>query len=653
MGRERQRIAGGVFVVRVVESSASSRAFGCIRRIECLASLLLTFVFSVVLSGCGAGVMLAPTAGLSGTRNISGSVHGGQQPVAGASVYLYAVGVTGYGSAAKSLLNNPVSTDAYGNFTITSDYSCPTTGTAFGPSTPVYILVAGGNPGLSAGTNNSALLMMSPLGPCNTLTSSTFVNVDEVSTVGAVWALAPFLSSGGNVGASAANQQGIANAFATAANLVNPSTGYAPGANAPFNASIPVQKVYSLANLLSACVNSDGTAVCNQIFTAATPPGGTAPTNTLDAALDIVRNPANKVSGLFNLITGIVPFQPGLSSPPADWTMTVNFNAGGINQPTAVSIDASGDVWVANYNNVVSEYSPQGLPLVTNGYSSGGLNENYGMSIDPSGNVWITNQASQGGVNGGQGSVTELSGANGAALSGSYGFTAGGIDYPVAVTPDTNGNIWIANYANSTVTLFQHPGSGINAVNVSSGAKMYFPNAIAIDAGHNAWVSNQSIPAVTRISEDTTQVTTYTCCNAPDGIAVDQSGNVWVSNYGGSSISELSNAGTVLLNQETGGGLAGPQGIAIDGAGNIWVANSRTSQGGLSEFSGANSTVPGTALSPSTGLGADASMKAPYSVAIDGSGNLWVSNLNGGNMTEFVGLATPVATPTVGPPKLP
>jgi hypothetical protein len=76
----------------------------------------------------------------------------------------------------------------------------------------------------------------------------------------------------------------------------------------------------------------------------------------------------------------------------------------------------------------------------------------------------------------------------------------------------------------------------------------------------------------------------------------------------------------------------------------------------LSELSGATSSAvstPGTLLSPSTGFGADASILQPYGLAIDASGNIWLSNFGNSTLTEFLGVAVPVKTPLVGPPQQP
>jgi streptogramin lyase len=237
-------------------------------------------------------------------------------------------------------------------------------------------------------------------------------------------------------------------------------------------------------------------------------------------------------------------------------------------------------------------------------------------------------------------------------LSGANGYSAGGVYFPQGLAADTTGNVWVVDYGDSLVTLLSGSGSAVNGTTAWGAGQLFLPVAVAVDASHNAWVANQSSNTITKVSPDGSNVTQVSCCNGASGLAVDQGGNVWVANYFGSSVSEVSSSGAVLLNGQAGGGVDHPEAVAIDGAGRVWVSNFHA--GSISEFAGNKLPSPGTALSPATGLGTDAQLGSPFALAIDESGNLWVSNSAGANtVTVFVGLATPVKTPLLGPPQLP
>ena len=79
-------------------------------------------LLSLSLAGCGIGTQMAAPAETAAVK-LQGNVMGGQQGVAGSTIGLYAVGTSGYGSAATSLLNTTVTTDKFGSFSITYDYN--------------------------------------------------------------------------------------------------------------------------------------------------------------------------------------------------------------------------------------------------------------------------------------------------------------------------------------------------------------------------------------------------------------------------------------------------------------------------------------------------------------------------------------------------
>src|SRR5271166_3932823 len=175
---------------------------------------------SVAVAGCGSSGTTSMGGG-GGSKSegvaISGKVFGAQQPIIGTKVYLYAAGTSGYASAPRSLLTTSggyVTTDSNGNFSITGDWSCPAA-----PGDQVYVLATGGNPGNGGGQTNPNLALMSALGPCENLNSSSFIWVNEVATVASAYALAQFM------GYAAHNP-----AAGTAPNLGAPTSG--PSCNA-------------------------------------------------------------------------------------------------------------------------------------------------------------------------------------------------------------------------------------------------------------------------------------------------------------------------------------------------------------------------------------------------------------------------------------
>jgi trimeric autotransporter adhesin len=80
-------------------------------------------MLSLLLVGCsqksGVESVGAPVASL----HLHGSAYGGEQPVSGATIQLYAVGTTGDGSASTPLLTQVVTSDANGEFTLTGTFN--------------------------------------------------------------------------------------------------------------------------------------------------------------------------------------------------------------------------------------------------------------------------------------------------------------------------------------------------------------------------------------------------------------------------------------------------------------------------------------------------------------------------------------------------
>ena len=554
------------------------------------------------------------------------------------------------------LLTSSVVTDRYGSFTVTGDYTCPTA------SSQVYLVARGGNPGLLGNVSNGALVLLSALGSCGNLSASTLIYVNEVSTVAAAYALAPFMTAYDHVGASATNSKGIANAFLNARLLANTATGQA--AALPVTLAVETGKLYALADAIASCVNSDGTTGCAALFTASTPSGGAPPTDTLGALLNIVKHPANNVGAVFNCIAPAPPYATSLASAPNDWTMSLKVTGGGLDQPTGVGLDGSGNVWVTNLGDPdpagVVAFSPQGTAFPGSPFGAGVQTDAYGLAIDRNGDVWVP---SAGNVQtSGIGSVAKFGGASRAqpgALMGQFSDPTLNGPQSVATDPAGTGSVLLGNYVGGTVTIYDLNGNYLH--NLGGGVPFY-PDAVTSDGAGGAWVGDQDDQNIVHLLSNGV-VQAVACCNGAVSVNVDLDGNVWAGNYStvgsGTSygFSEVSSAGTVLINQQTGGGLNNPIGSAIDAGGQFWAANEDSSTvgyGSISEIAGNHASVAaGTALSPAGGLGLDAAMLEPYAIAADASGNVWVSDQSGDAVVMFFGLATPTATPATPVPTAP
>jgi len=598
-----------------------------------LSAFLFLALCLAPLCGCGANsstLTQSTSQGAAGAaRTASGHVRGGQNPVSGAVIQLWAVGTTGYGSPATPLISVHVTSDATGSFSITGDYSC-----AGNPL--VYLTATGGNTGGPG--NNDNLLLVAPLGYCNTLTASTFIQIDEVTTVAAAYALGQFTNTvTGSIGSWSYNNTGLINAFSTAKILADTSTGTAHTSTSDGGGDVPQMEINTLGNIMAACVNSVSSnaslsAPCAAYFAAATPPSGAAPVDTFDAMVDIAHNPGRNVSTLFDLAVADPPFNPVLPTAPTDWTMAISYRAKGSGH---VAIDGAGNVWhlgSAGSSGALYVVSPSGTMTTSTAYSGNVL------AIDTNGHAWVYNGSTLTGVSlttsGGVSSISTYAGP----------FNLSITDTIDGMAIDGSNNIWLTPFSGLTkvstsgTILGTYTGGGYGG----GGTAVLYP---AVDNNGNIWVTCDCV-SQSNVSEFSNSGTAL----SPSGgfsaqaqraaAAIDASNDVWLANSG-ISITEFSSTGAML---SPSGGFplstsAATLDIAIDSNGTVWITTDR----GTLSFTHSGTPINTTPYSEaSTGFG--------QSPAIDASGNFWFTGFlaRGSNpfgLTEDVGLAAPVITP--------
>ena len=534
------------------------------------------------------------------------------------------------------------------------------------------------------------------------------VVVNERTTVAAGFSLAQFVSGARIAGPAPGPENGVS----VSGDLVDLRTG-ALGAvlrsrpNGPETSTM--REFNTLANMLVPCARS--LASCGRLFGLARAPGSPPVRGTLAAVSAIARNPWHNVAPLLSLANaGPAPYRPALadSQAPDAWTLALRFVGDGasMNGPGNMAIDAHGNVWSTNNytysrnprapvcgSDQLLEFTPSGQYAAGSPFTGGGLDgAGFGITLDPRGNVWVGNFGFASvncpvDMQPAHASVSEFS-SSGAPISppptanSPGGFTQGGVSYPQGMASDPQGDIYTADCANNSVTRY---ANGNPDVNTQISLPIVKPFDIAMNLRGQLFVTGVGSSSVAMLNPDgsaaLSQPITSGGLNRPLGIAADVQGNVWVANSGlidvpcpdlnlslrhrGGSITLIHADGTPARRAFTGGGLTIPWGIAVDGNDNVWVANFGGQR--LSEFCGARpARCPkrlrtGEPISPSSGYGYNGLVRNT-GVQVDPTGNVWVANNwknyplpnanpGGYEMVLFIGVAGPIRTPLIGPPK--
>jgi hypothetical protein len=297
--------------------------------------------------------------------------------------------------------------------------------------------------------------------------------------------------------------------------------------------------------------------------------------------------------------------------------------------PYFPAIDSIGNLWVPGYaSNTLIEFDPTGKILSgNNGFTGGGLNLPYSIAIDAQDNPWVVNF---GPLN--ASSVSKFS-TSGVSLISSPFACDTACFFPAF---DAAQNLWLSGSAHATI--LRPDGSVLKKFTTNS-----FDSGIAVNSTGIGWSIGQPdllyrIGPGSTISSST-ETTTASSGTDLTSVAIDSADNVWYASNKNNAIGVSDKNGILVspANGYTGGGLKGPAQLAIDGSNRVWVANRDGNS--LSAF-----TNTGAAISPTTGYQATG-ISNPRGLAIDASGNIWLTNFTNNSITEFIGIATPSATP--------
>ncbi|HKW11270.1 MAG TPA: hypothetical protein VJO33_12890 [Gemmatimonadaceae bacterium] len=571
----------------------------------------------VIALAFGNAALFADAAG----AQIAGRVLGAGSPIAGSTVTLWAA------TDHAPIQVAQVKSDADGHFALALDTSHPS-------GAVLYIIAKGGESKARARAgDNPSIALLAVLGdkpPSN-------VVVNEFTTVASVWTSLQVLTGDGMSG----HQLGLHIAAGNVGNFVDLTTGgWGTAIQDPLNSSqtTTMASFATIANVLSACVTSVAQDACATLFSAATPPTGKAPDNTLQAAEEIARYTWYKPDRLFTAMGKLypvptgktmrdVPFQPYLAMAPSAWVLALRFDGGGYRAGGKAMFDSEGNLWVGDnftvgwqardslWQGPATKFAPNGHAIspATTGFAGGGMmGGTFGAAIDANDNAWF-------GTYGGK-SIAVFD-RSGKPLTPPEGITFGGklgLMQGIIVTP--SGDVWALGISRNQVVFF--PKGDISKGKLVCEGRtgdpcraLLGPFHLAIDQQDRIWVSNAAADFVTRFpASNPAQLETFKTGYSGSGLNIDSKGNVWVTNrlgngaHGAASLEEIQKkvksganpdpAITLMMSKQTGIG---------DNGGSVSLLRPDGSPYPGSSFSGRS--LPGS-----------------WAVVVDGDDNVWISN---------------------------
>lgn len=299
-----------------------------------------------------------------------------------------------------------------------------------------------------------------------------------------------------------------------------------------------------------------------------------------------------------------------------------------LNAPRRIALDGSGNLFISDYMN------------------------HRIRKVDPSGAISTVAGTGVGGWNG--------DGADA---------TLAQLHYPMGVTVDSSGNLFIADYFNARIrkvdtsgAISTIAGTGTHAWNGDGAdatiAQLNTPSGVAVDSSGNLFIAENMGFRIRKVDTSgaisTVAGTGTSGWNGdgpdataarlfhPEDVAVDSSGNLFIAEYSNHRIRKVDTSGAISTvagngtNGWNGDGpdakaahLSGPKGIAVDSRGNLFIADHSNARIRKVDSSGVISTVAGTGITGWNGDGPDATaaqLAGPYGVAVDRSGNVFIAD---------------------------
>jgi len=295
-----------------------------------------------------------------------------------------------------------------------------------------------------------------------------------------------------------------------------------------------------------------------------------------------------------------------------------------------------------------------------------------GVALDATGNVYVADFSNHRirKIDASTGAVTTLAGNGTNGFADATNPLNASFSFPNGVAVDAAGNVYVVDNHNHRIRKIDATTGAVNTLagNGNLGfadatnplnASFYNPTGVAVDAAGNLYVADTNNQRIRKIDAATGAVTTIAgngtdgfadatnplnaSFHYPTGVTVDAAGNVYVADKYNNRIRKI-DATTGAVTTLAGNGAAGfaddtnplnarfhfPMGVVVDAAGNLYVSdyfNNRIRK--IDAATGAVTTLAGNgtfAFADATNP-LNANFNNPYGVAVDATGNVFVADI--------------------------
>jgi uncharacterized repeat protein (TIGR01451 family) len=370
------------------------------------------------------------------------------------------------------------------------------------------------------------------------------------------------------------------------------------------------------------------------------------------------------------------------------------------NYPSGVALDSAGNLFVADtFNYTIRKITPGGSVSTFAGTAGASGTANgtgsgasfifpYGVAVGGA-NVYVADtwgctirKITSAGV------VTTVAGMPRIPGAANGTGNAAQFNYPYGLSANSTGTIYVADSYNKEIrkitsagvvsTLAGSATSDVGGVGSSDGsgrmARFNYPNGVAI-SGTTVYVADTYNGTIRKITSSGAVTSLAGAARAfgsadgtgsaarfyyPYGVAADKAGNAYVADTNNHTIRKITPAGVVttlagaagVSGSANGPGSAArfnsPYSVAVDGSGNVYVADTLNFTVRKITAGGVVTTLAGVAGSPGSldGTGSGARFSYLYGIAVDNAGNLYVTDT--GNYTVRKITAAGVVTTLAG-----